>query len=245
MASRYDALKEHLTNEENSSLAMTFDDVGGIVGGLPPSASRHREWWSNGSHSHSTAWTGAGWRVSEVDLRGQRVVFTRSSPGATALRRRTRATQPFAPGPVVDLVTASVHFAWCAAGRVLLDESGTPAFPSLPETPGLYRLDFTRTGPERPRIYVGEAADLRRRANGYRTPGHAQQTNLRVNALLRDHIGSGDAVELSIATEAVARVGQGPDRPLDLTRKANRLLAENAALLALHDSGAVDIENLG
>ena len=55
----------------------TFDDIEEILGfALPPSARRHSAWWSNTkSHSHALAWLAAGWKVSEVDMEAEMLVF--------------------------------------------------------------------------------------------------------------------------------------------------------------------------
>jgi hypothetical protein len=54
-----------------------FDQLARLVGGLPPSAYRHRAWWANdASHVQARAWLDAGWRVSEVNLDAQRVEFS-------------------------------------------------------------------------------------------------------------------------------------------------------------------------
>lgn len=62
-----------------SPATMTFDDVGRLVGGLPPSAYRYLAWWSNegkGSHVQARAWMNAGRRVTQVDLQSQTVEFS-------------------------------------------------------------------------------------------------------------------------------------------------------------------------
>lgn len=51
-----------------------------IPGGLPPSASRHRAWWSNGPqsrHAWAGLWLKAGWKARLVDRPGGPVTFTR------------------------------------------------------------------------------------------------------------------------------------------------------------------------
>ena len=226
---------------------MTFDAVGRLVGGLPPSAYRHREWWANNGHSHALAWEEARCRVTELDLRGQRVVFQRL--GERVERKPVADPAPADPSSWAraDVVAVNVTFRWLAAGAIRLDSLGKPQFPDLPPEPGIYRLMFDPLpGDTRPRVYVGETDNLRRRLSGnYRNPGPSQQTSLRVNALLREHLSRGGVITLSAALEVSAGSSDAAPAPLDLTRKAGRLLAENAALLALRSVDAVDIENLG
>jgi hypothetical protein len=91
------------------------------------------------------------------------------------------------------------------------------------------------------RAYVGEAADLRKRASGYRGGYAGQKTNARMNLRMTEHLASGGLIEVSIATVATVAVN---DRiqPLDLRRKASRLLAENAAIHAIPNTEP--LENL-
>lgn len=78
---KYDALRRHLLARSGDLHVMEFDDIAGLVGGLPPSASRYLEWWSNhdGRHVQAHAWLAAGWRVDHVDLRQRRVKFRKTS----------------------------------------------------------------------------------------------------------------------------------------------------------------------
>jgi hypothetical protein len=58
---------------------MTFAEISRLVGGLPPSAYRYREWWANdhGSrHVQAHAWLEFGRRVEAVDLKRQVVRFS-------------------------------------------------------------------------------------------------------------------------------------------------------------------------
>lgn len=73
---KYDPLRRHLASRAGRDIGMTFDEVDGLVGGLPESARRHRAWWSNerdGGHVQARAWMDAGWRVSDVNLTAERV----------------------------------------------------------------------------------------------------------------------------------------------------------------------------
>jgi hypothetical protein len=78
---------------------------------------------------------------------------------------------------------------------------------------------------------------------GYRNPGPTQPTNRRLNDRLRAHLEAGGHVEVSVANEAMLELDAAPV-PLDLARRASRLLAENAALIMAAASDADEIENL-
>ena len=52
-------------------------------------------------------------------------------------------------------------------------------------------MTFPDTSAGRPRIYIGESDNLRRRlAGNYRNPGPSRQTSLRINKELREHLSA-------------------------------------------------------
>jgi hypothetical protein len=48
---KYEPLSRHLRTATRP-VSMTFDEISQLVGGLPPSAYRHREWWANNPRMH-------------------------------------------------------------------------------------------------------------------------------------------------------------------------------------------------
>jgi hypothetical protein len=83
----YEALREHLA-AVSDTVSMSFEDVEVLVGPLPESARRRREWWANSrSHSQSRAWLDAGHRVETVDVVAERVVFVPSGPPLERIRK--------------------------------------------------------------------------------------------------------------------------------------------------------------
>ncbi len=79
---KYDALHSRLRDEadEVASLRLTFDEIGEMVGPLPPSAREYRPWWGNNDSSpQAAAWMHAGWRVDNVNQTAGWVVFRRVS----------------------------------------------------------------------------------------------------------------------------------------------------------------------
>ena len=263
---KYDALAAFLAElpRNQSEVELTFGRIDGLVGGLPPSARRLRTWWANNSQGQSLAWHRSGWHVRSVDLAGRTVAFARGRVGGPyAARGRTSATSRGAVGPAVEpaatslapeaapqsraeTVDARVTFDWTRLGRVALDPGGKLAFPTpITTSPGLYRFTLVG-GSGRSRIYIGESDNLRRRLSGnYRNPGPRQQTSLRVNALLVEHLRSGFDVEVDVAAAATLQVPGSHGTDLDLNRKAGRLLAESAALVLAQSSNTADIANLG
>jgi len=101
-------------------------------------------------------------------------------------------------------------------------------------------------GQTRPILYIGETDLLQRRMAHYRSPGPTQSTNIRMNALLREHLSEGGTADLAYVSEVSARTGSdesGPV-PLDLASKAARRLVENAALVSAFLVGDTKIENI-
>jgi hypothetical protein len=78
---KYEPLATFLRAQRTKEVSMTFADIERIVGAkLPPTAQRHRAWWSNNpSNSVMTkAWLDAGFRSEQVDLAARRLVFRRA-----------------------------------------------------------------------------------------------------------------------------------------------------------------------
>lgn len=267
MAGKYDKLTAQLraaADRQQSTVDLNFDDLAKLVGGLPASATS-RQWWANSSNVQALAWRAAGYHVSSVSLDRRRVRFslgqvggshhdsggqTVAKPGSKAPTTTTTNTATWTPVDVpVDL---RVVLQWTHAGCIELDHLDKPTFVTLPAGPGLYRMTLTGApGQVRPRIYIGESVNLAHRlAGNYRNPGGTQQTSLRINALLRQHLGSGGRVDLALASTATVYVKAedgitaAPVRA-DLSRQSSRLLAENAALVLAYMTDDADIENLG
>ena len=129
----------------------------------------------------------------------------------------------------------TVSFEWQAFGAMRV-EDGKLRFPAAPEAPGLYRFDLGD------RVYIGETDRLRRRFQHYRTPGPTQPTNVRLNAVMLALLGEDRTIEVCVITSAEVDI-DGQRHLLDLTRKAARLLVENAALTAAAVAGHA-VENL-
>jgi hypothetical protein len=71
----YAPLRDHLSGE-TEPLRLSFGDIEAIVGPLPPSARKFRQWWENSrSHSQARAWLDAGYRVAQVDIVGEVLWF--------------------------------------------------------------------------------------------------------------------------------------------------------------------------
>lgn len=78
--SKYESLGQFLKARREERIPMTFAEIERIIGApLPPSAHKHRPWWSNnGANSALTrVWLEAGYKSEQVDMAGRRLVFRR------------------------------------------------------------------------------------------------------------------------------------------------------------------------
>lgn len=80
----YDPLRYKLMASTSPSIEMTFAEIEALIGrSLPPSAYEYDAWWANEdpgttTHSHSRAWTTAGYNAEPYRL--QRSVTFRRKP---------------------------------------------------------------------------------------------------------------------------------------------------------------------
>jgi hypothetical protein len=80
MMSKYDPLTRHLAQRNLARIAMQFSELEKLLGfDLPPSARKHRAWWSNNpSNSVMTkAWLAAGYQSEQVDLEAEKLTFVK------------------------------------------------------------------------------------------------------------------------------------------------------------------------
>jgi len=134
--------------------------------------------------------------------------------------------------------SVTVAWDWRPCGLVALVD-GKLAFPRVPGTAGVYRLTFQDGCGGSAGVYVGEADLLPRRFQHYRTPGASQQTNLRLNPVMVSTLAAGGRIAVEIATSAQLMAADGSAVPLDLTRKAARVLVERAAEVAERTAGVL------
>lgn len=91
--SKYAALEKFLESKGLERIPMTFSDIERVIDDdLPPSARKHRAWWSNNpSNSVITyAWLAAGYRTAEVNLEGEKVTFVKDEATRTQPEQRKR-----------------------------------------------------------------------------------------------------------------------------------------------------------
>ncbi len=79
-SSKYQPLENHLKIRGLGEIPITFEEIEAVIGAkLPPSARKHRPWWSNNpSNSVMTrSWLAAGYKTARVDLGSERLIFVR------------------------------------------------------------------------------------------------------------------------------------------------------------------------
>jgi hypothetical protein len=76
---KYDPLFAHLCRLPDGPVEVSLDEIDSLVGGLPPTAGKHRSWWANdaaGRNVQAEAWLNAGREVTAVDLARRVVSFS-------------------------------------------------------------------------------------------------------------------------------------------------------------------------
>ncbi len=91
---KYQPLENYLKNMSKPRVPMSFSEIEAVIGDyLPPSARKHRAWWSNNpSNSVITyAWLAAGYKTSAVNIEAEKLVFERTAPGEGVVPQGTKA----------------------------------------------------------------------------------------------------------------------------------------------------------
>ena len=81
--SKYEALGQFLKTQDSQLVPMAFADIERVIGAeLPPSAHKHRPWWSNNASNSALTrvWLNAGFKSEQVDMESQKLVFRRIGP---------------------------------------------------------------------------------------------------------------------------------------------------------------------
>lgn len=76
---KYEPLTSHLSRQTADEWRASFADLELVLGfPLPKLAHTSGTWWANEAlKPHNLSWLDAGWKVGEVDRKGQTVVFKR------------------------------------------------------------------------------------------------------------------------------------------------------------------------
>lgn len=99
--SKYGALGEYLRRQQREVVPMTFAQIEKVTGAkLPPSALKHRPWWSNNPQNSvmTKVWLEAGFESEQVDMSSRKLVFRRlRKPKPPAAGKESAAERPFHP----------------------------------------------------------------------------------------------------------------------------------------------------
>ncbi|WP_295631254.1 type II toxin-antitoxin system VapB family antitoxin [Novosphingobium sp.] len=104
---KYDPLARYLNQADGESIDASFAQVEAVLGfKLPDSAYRHQAWWANqtnGSHSHSRSWQGAGWDTCQVNTARRTVRFERrKSVSKQTLQKRPPVVHESSDDALID-----------------------------------------------------------------------------------------------------------------------------------------------
>ena len=97
---KYSALGDYLKRQHREMVPLTFGEIEKITGTkLPPSARKHRPWWSNNPHNSvmTKVWLDAGFESEQVDMQSRKLVFRRMHKPKASERRESGGEKPFHP----------------------------------------------------------------------------------------------------------------------------------------------------
>ena len=100
--SKYAALETYLRESGQEAISMTFGDIEKIIGAdLPPSAFKHRPWWSNNQSNSviTSSWLKAGYKTENVDMAGEKLVFVKTAQYPPSPEAAAHALRDAAPAP--------------------------------------------------------------------------------------------------------------------------------------------------
>ena len=97
---KYAALEDHLRESGQDAVPMTFADIARVIGAdLPPSAFKHRPWWSNNPSNSviTNSWLKAGYKTENVDMAAKKLVFVKAAQYPSPAGSGAPALQDVAP----------------------------------------------------------------------------------------------------------------------------------------------------
>lgn len=78
MSKKYDPLGAFLEKSDSDNLALSFDQIERMIGGLlPASARKYGVWWSNSpvEGRHNEVWLRRGWLTADINLKSRTFVL--------------------------------------------------------------------------------------------------------------------------------------------------------------------------
>lgn len=106
---KYSALGDYLKRQHRETVPLTFSEIERITGAkLPPSARKHRPWWSNNPHNSvmTKVWLEAGFASEQVDMQSRKLIFRRIHKPKGSEGQEPGGEKPFHPlyGAMAGLV---------------------------------------------------------------------------------------------------------------------------------------------
>jgi hypothetical protein len=98
--SKYSALGDYLKRQRGERVPVTFGEIEKITGTkLPPSAHKHRPWWSNNAKNSvlTKIWLDAGFESEQVNMEKRKLVFRRVRGPKQAGTAHSAGEKPFHP----------------------------------------------------------------------------------------------------------------------------------------------------
>jgi hypothetical protein len=98
--SKYAALGDYLKRQRGERVPMTFAQIEQAAGvRLPPSARKHRPWWSNNAKNSvmTKVWLDAGFESEQVDMEKRKLVFRRVRKPHEVAGAPPSSEKPFHP----------------------------------------------------------------------------------------------------------------------------------------------------
>ncbi len=79
--SKYEPLGAYLKSKGTAVVPMTFAEIERVIGEALPRSKTIRAWWSNNPDNNvmTKVWLAAGFKTEQVDIEGQKLVFTRTT----------------------------------------------------------------------------------------------------------------------------------------------------------------------
>ncbi len=146
---KYYPLEQHLKSNGGSTIPMTFREIESVIkDSLPPSARKHRAWWSNNTSNSviTHSWLKVGYKTAKVDLDNESLVFERVDSGKDSIhgavagigKKQLHAHDDVPSSISADGIDSRPHpVLGCMKGSVTIADDYDPCEPALPEWAGM------------------------------------------------------------------------------------------------------------
>jgi hypothetical protein len=212
--SKYEPLRLYLENIESTlnEKNISFQEIERVLGfELLRSAHEHRAWWSNPSskadHPYAQSWLAAGWMVDTVNQNDKWVRFRRI--GSPSIEKQIPSSSKKSPSSfpqknmngessrrtlTADTVKFLIELGFEEVGEWLIEEDSLQFSLTRHRNERNILYAFVAQGEVK---YIGKSNQtLSRRMSGYKQPGPTQNTNIRINASMKDLLDKNISVQI-------------------------------------------------